>query len=152
MDAPKVNFTPEETTFDVVRKFVRPADLPIDARVEPVELKTYKLNAVILAYKLETDHDFHIVIADPQNKKNTIIAEIVDPGCSRVCQSKQLEKMKAVRDKFVKKLGEPDSSFKDAEIPVTITGVGFFDFRHSQRGVAPNAFELHPVLDVDFGK
>jgi hypothetical protein len=29
-----------------------------------------------------------------------------------------------------------------------ITGVGFFDFEHGQSGVAPNAIELHPVLDV----
>ena len=28
----------------------------------------------------------------------------------------------------------------------TITGVGFFDFQHGRRGVAPNAIELHPVL------
>jgi len=27
-----------------------------------------------------------------------------------------------------------------------VTGVGFFDFWHGQRGVAPNAIELHPVL------
>jgi hypothetical protein len=28
----------------------------------------------------------------------------------------------------------------------TVSGVGFFDFRHGQRGVAPNAIEVHPVL------
>ena len=33
---------------------------------------------------------------------------------------------------------------------VRITGVGFFDYLHGQRGVAPNGIELHPVLDVDF--
>jgi len=27
-----------------------------------------------------------------------------------------------------------------------INGVGFFDFHHGQRGVAPNAIELHPAL------
>jgi hypothetical protein len=27
-----------------------------------------------------------------------------------------------------------------------VTGVAFFDFDHSQTGVAPNAIELHPVL------
>jgi hypothetical protein len=29
-----------------------------------------------------------------------------------------------------------------------ITGVGFFDFEHRQSGVAPNAIELHPMLDI----
>jgi len=28
--------------------------------------------------------------------------------------------------------------------------VGFFDYIHGQRGVAPNGIELQPVLDVDF--
>ena len=27
-----------------------------------------------------------------------------------------------------------------------VTGVAFFDFKHGQTGVAPNAIELHPVL------
>jgi hypothetical protein len=27
-----------------------------------------------------------------------------------------------------------------------ITGVGFFDFYHGQRGVAPNDIELHPLI------
>lgn len=152
VDAEKVNFTPEEITVAEVRKFVRPSDLPIDGRTEPVELRTYTMKAVLVEYKLETDHDFHIVIADPQDSKKTFIAEIVDPTCSRVCQSTQLAKLKAVREKFVKQLGEPSSEFKKAGIPIVITGVGFFDFRHGQRGVAPNAFELHPVLEIEFGK
>jgi hypothetical protein len=28
-----------------------------------------------------------------------------------------------------------------------VTGVAFFDYFHGQDGVAPNATELHPVLD-----
>jgi hypothetical protein len=27
-----------------------------------------------------------------------------------------------------------------------IVGVAFWDFKHSQTGVAPNAIELHPIL------
>ena len=27
-----------------------------------------------------------------------------------------------------------------------VTGVGYFDFKHGQSGVAPNAIELHPIL------
>src|SRR5437773_7924800 len=32
-----------------------------------------------------------------------------------------------------------------------VTGVAFFDFKHGQTGVAPNAIELHPLLDITFG-
>lgn len=28
-----------------------------------------------------------------------------------------------------------------------VTGVAFFDYQHGQTGVAPNAIELHPVLE-----
>ena len=34
------------------------------------------------------------------------------------------------------------------KIRVHLTGVGFFDFRHGQSGVAPNGIELHPVLSM----
>jgi hypothetical protein len=42
------------------------------------------------------------------------------------------------------------TSFKTANLPVRVIGVGFFDFQHGQTGVAPNAIELHPLLDISF--
>jgi hypothetical protein len=41
---------------------------------------------------------------------------------------------------------------KTAITPVKarLTGVGFFDRKHGQLGVAPNGVELHPVLDIKF--
>jgi hypothetical protein len=35
-------------------------------------------------------------------------------------------------------------------IPVTVTGVAFFDTLHGQEGVAPNGIELHPTLSISF--
>ena len=35
-------------------------------------------------------------------------------------------------------------------MPVTVTGIAFFDPLHGQEGVAPNGIELHPVLMIDF--
>ena len=43
-----------------------------------------------------------------------------------------------------------NSAQSEARPLVRITGVGFFDYLHGQRGVAPNGIELHPVLDVEF--
>jgi hypothetical protein len=40
--------------------------------------------------------------------------------------------------------------FQDVAVPVMVTGLGFFDFAHGQRGVAPNAIELHPVIGIVF--
>jgi hypothetical protein len=31
-----------------------------------------------------------------------------------------------------------------------ITGVGFFDRAHGATGAAPNVFELHPVLKIEW--
>ena len=46
----------------------------------------------------------------------------------------------------------PVPTFQTAikSVPVRITGVGFFDRDHGQTGRAPNIFELHPVLKVEF--
>ena len=38
----------------------------------------------------------------------------------------------------------------ELSMPVTVTGVGFFDVLHGQEGVAPNGIELHPILMIDF--
>jgi hypothetical protein len=35
-------------------------------------------------------------------------------------------------------------------VPVTVTGVAFFDTLHGQEGVAPNAIELHPIFVITF--
>jgi hypothetical protein len=44
-----------------------------------------------------------------------------------------------------------DTSWIHPNVRVTITGVGYFDFRHDQSGVASNAIEIHPVLAIRFG-
>jgi hypothetical protein len=43
------------------------------------------------------------------------------------------------------------AAFQQVSVPVTLTGIGYFDFNHGQAGVAPNAIELHPVIDIAFG-
>jgi hypothetical protein len=47
-------------------------------------------------------------------------------------------------------VAEATIAFHQVNIPVTLTGLGFFDFPHGQRGVAPNAVELHPVISITF--
>src|SRR5207253_3052340 len=51
------------------------------------------------------------------------------------------------RASFVRACGRPSPGFfVTLSGAATVVGVGFFDFDHGQRGVAPNAIELHPVL------
>ena len=42
------------------------------------------------------------------------------------------------------------ANFQNADVPVKITGVGFFDYLEGQEGVAPNGVELHPIIDIIF--
>src|SRR5438874_8825121 len=59
--------------------------------------------------------------------------------------------MRAVRRAFTAGF-QPTRFWHRVHVRVYVTGVGFFDFKHGQSGVAPNAIELHPVLSLTFGK
>jgi hypothetical protein len=126
--------------------------LPPADRVAPVELTTYRVDAVLLGWKLESDEDFHLVIASPSNHAQTMIAEVPSPMCPEICRTGDAALFAALRQKLIAQLGQPKTRFVrlPRALPITITGVGFFDFAHGQTGVAPNAIELHPVLAVDF--
>ena len=74
--------------------------------------------------------------------------EIPSPSCVDE-GSPFFEAIKDAREKFDATF-QPTGQFQDTNTPVKVVGVGFFDFHHGQRGVAPNAVELHPVLDIIF--
>jgi hypothetical protein len=129
-----------------MRALTAPGTLPANNRVQPTETAVFTIMATLTEYKLETDSDYHIVIADASG--NTMITEIPMPSC--VGAGSPFSTMIAsARAKFDAQL-TPTTSFQTANIPVQIKGVGFFDFLHGQTGVAPNGVELHPVLDIIF--
>jgi hypothetical protein len=103
----------------------------------------------LLGYRHEKDGDFHLVLQDP-NSDATIIAEIPDPAC--VDDTDLADKLTSFRQALVDQFGAPGKKTVRLDDPPTITirGVGFFDIHHStdQDGVAPNNFELHPVLGL----
>jgi hypothetical protein len=97
--------------------------------------------------KYEVDSDIHLVIADTGGR--TMIAEMPAPQCVG-SSSPFLPSIKYVRSKFTAQF-HPSSSWHRVDTKVQIAGVGFFDFKHGQSGVAPNAIELHPVLRFSTG-
>lgn len=110
----------------------------------PQEMTTYRVHALLIGYKLETDEDYHLVLKDPLTG-DTMIAEIPSPECG----AKNLVQSSTVARKFVDNLGKAGKYRRLATpIKVEILGVGFFDFLHGQTGVAKNGFELHPVLEI----
>jgi hypothetical protein len=120
-----------------------PSSPPVTSRVKPVETSVYSVSAILLRYKYEVDSDVHLVIADTGGR--TMIAEMPAPQCVGA-SSPFLPSIKYVRSKFTSQF-HPSSQWHRVHTPVQIAGVGFFDFKHGQSGVAPNAIELHPVLD-----
>jgi hypothetical protein len=152
VDRSKVNLQPEQVTVSWLVSREPPRDLPEDARVPPIETQTYRVSAALVAFKIEADHDFHIVIADLQNPTDTMIVEMPDPACKSVCASPALGEIRQARQDFVTHCGEPTPKLRRfrKRVSVTVMGVGFFDFLHGQTGVADNGIELHPVMKIEF--
>jgi hypothetical protein len=79
-----------------------------------------------------------------------MIAEIVDPNCLGTITSPEEHDLRRAREAFMRlDTARPGTGpvLRAGDL-IEITGVGFFDFEHGQSGVAPNAIELHPVLDI----
>lgn len=157
--AGKVSLKPQATTISALSALPQPSSAKgkygaPDKRIAPTELTTYSISALVTAYKTEADSDVHLALTDASGK--TMIAEIPDPGCVAKSSpfSKQIAAARAIWDKAHSPTkispGQSFASYVDLKPPVkvTLTGVGFFDALHGQRGVAPNGIELHPVLSV----
>jgi hypothetical protein len=116
-------------------------------REHPTENTVWELkNVTLTELKEESDSDYHMVLSDGSK---TLIAEIPYVTCAT--SSAWLCFMSRARS-------EVDAKYTVSTTPlypaatITVRGVGFFDFAHGQNGVAANAIELHPVLELCFGK
>jgi hypothetical protein len=141
--------TPQNTTIAQLVGLTPPSPIP-DNRFGPTENTVFVVSATLTDYKLEGgskgDSDYHLVLQDDQGK--TMVAEIPSPGCVGDGSpfAAQIASARAAFDaQFT-----ATTSFQTANVPVQVTGVGFFDFAHGQHGAAPNVIELHPVLNIVF--
>jgi len=136
-----------QTTIASLVALPMPSNLPPSNRIQPTETTVFQLHDTLTEYKLETDSDYHLILADGSG--NTMIVEIPDPTCVG-SSSPLLPSIQKARSEFDARY-TATGNFQTANVPVTVTGIGFFDFLHGQTGVAPNGVELHAVLDVQFG-
>jgi len=146
-DAGKINLkavTP--TTVAALSALPAPRSLPVNARVQPTETTVFRVHATLTKYLLGADSDYYLVLSD---RGHTMIAKITDPVCVGA-SSPLLAMIQRARAQFDERL-IATFTFKSANVPVTVTGVGFFDSPRGQAGAAPNGIELHSVLDVHFG-
>jgi hypothetical protein len=123
-----------------------PPGPPANQRVVPQETTVFTFDATMTLYKFEDDVDYHIVLSDEFG--NTLVSEIPSPACVGV-GSPFASGIASARATFDAKL-HAQTFFQTANLPVRVTGVGFFDFKHGQTGVAPNGIEIHPILDIKF--
>ena len=146
-DRERVQLPPVNTTVETLVALQRPTGLSAIGRADPTEVTTYRVEALLLSLFTEADGDYHLVLASPRDPTITMIAEVPDPRCAGACASGFAAVYARVRQKLMDYL---NSARSVARPLVRITGVGFFDYVHGQRGVVPNGIELHPVLDVEF--
>jgi hypothetical protein len=145
--AGRVNFRSKAITVKALRKKHSPGVGRSDPRIPPVETSTYRVKAQLVEMKREDDRDIHLVIAAPDNRALTMIVEFPDVKCQGAKQSKKRDAMRNARAALERACGQaPARSFRRLSGTATIAGVGFFDVKHGQTGVAPNGIELHPVL------
>jgi hypothetical protein len=147
----EVNFTPHDTSVGRLRNKPDPHTKSSTPRLDGVETTTYRVKARLIEFKREEDKDIHLVISVPSSPQKTMIVEFPDTSCNGASSSPKKSQMAKARSALTMACGSapgPSSDFADLNGTAIVTGVGFFDVKHStpQTGVAPNNIELHPVL------
>jgi hypothetical protein len=120
--------------------------IPKRQRLQPWDTTTWSIFATLVKFRLENDSDYHLVLRDAGE---TMIAELPSPSCVK-SSSLFLGVIQHARHQF-NAVYHVTKSWRTVNIPLRIAGVGYADDRHGQAGVAVNAFELHPVTDVQIG-
>jgi hypothetical protein len=107
-----------------------PAHIP-DTRLA-FEHHVYTVIAAVVLVRPEEDSDLHVVL---QHGGQHMITEAPAPYCDKHATPLRRRQMRVAR------------SHVRLCARARVTGVAFFDFDHGQTGVAPNAIELHPILN-----
>ena len=109
----------------------RPTQIPFVSRL-PTERRIFSVVAAVTLVRQEADQDLHLVL---ESGSDHMIAEApLAPACTQNATSYRKKQMASARA-AVQLCSE-----------ARVVGVAFWDFKHHQTGVAPNAIELHPIL------
>lgn len=138
-----------KTTVSSQANLPKPVKIPVNMPRQASECSVFSIDCYITEYKKEKDKDIHIVLRDLKTS-STMVAEIPSPLCPEVQKTSRYRKFEQLYDWFTINIGKPTSKFKTLPQPlkVRITGIGFYDFIHGQRGMATNGREIHPVLSI----
>jgi hypothetical protein len=100
----------------------------------------------LVSLQLEPDLDIHLVVAEPGRPRRTMITELPHSRCYTVAVSPYRNAMISARAALFRACGRSYRRQRRIVGTGTVTGVGFWDRRHGQYGVARNGVELHPLL------
>jgi hypothetical protein len=138
-----VKLTPKDTTVAAIAHPDRPVPTPT-TRDTPFERQVWRVTAQITEFKSESDSDIHLVLFD---KGAYGIAEIPAAACVPT-KARARASIVGVRARFEAACGKAAGSWKQLAAVVTISGVGFWDKKHTQNPHARNFAELHPVTGL----
>jgi hypothetical protein len=118
-------------------------------RMKRVEMKFYSIKAWLVGMVREDDRDYHLVLKD-LTTDDSMVVEIPDPDCPEVAETQWANQYRTARTWIDTNIHVPTACYH-AVIPgkVVITGVGYYDRLHGQRGMAANGREIHPVLSIE---
>lgn len=146
--ASEASLTPVRSRVATLRTIPVPAGTGAgQPRTQP-ERTTYALTVHLIGARLMSDHDLHLLVADWRGGA-MMITELPDTTCPVAARSPVAAEMTAARRALLAAIGPVGAAhWKPLNRRAKITGVGFFDTVHNQVGVAPNGFELHPLLSL----
>ena len=148
-DAVLVNLnSASPTTFNNLLALPRPTLIPDNQRLLPTEMTLWTMPVTLNGYFLAKDSDYHMVLTDGNGR--TMIAEIPSPTCVGPGSPFAAGIAHARAQMNARFPPAPPGILQALNVPVQLTGVGFFDFIEGQTGQAPNGIELHPVIDIIF--
>ncbi|HEY6051513.1 MAG TPA: hypothetical protein VIZ58_09715 [Thermoanaerobaculia bacterium] len=144
-DRERVRMQPVDASVAELSRIPRPPDDFFHGvrRIPPVELTVYRVRARLRAVIDGVDGDVHLLLADPREPAQTMIAEIPHPMFSVGS---------GLGDVFAEERREVRRHRRDRGAFVEVTGIGFFDpYNHDRPGGKPtNGLELHPVIGLKF--
>src|SRR5437773_1218950 len=101
-----------------------------ETRAFPEEFRVIEVIGQVTVIRLESDHDFHLALADADDSSQQVVAEVIDPDCSDAAASPFRQLLTDTRLSFQRLVASLPTGLEGHL--VRVRGVGFFDFDHRQ--------------------
>ena len=150
--AARIQFdTPIDTTISALNEIPPHCGPTGNRRVRDEELRVYRIEGTITRVKRKRDHDIHIVLADTTKPEDHVVIESDDANFGKNAASPYRNRLAAARRMLDALISDSSGDrFDDLKgTVVRVTGVGFFDVNHLQKGRSRSCIELHPILTIE---